>query len=320
LSVCQGLINAFDMPARQVFLAEIVERKEDLANAIALNSSMFNGARLVGPAIAGALIAEVGVGWCFVVDSASYVAVIAALLAMRIERRAAVATHVPLLRGLTDGLSYCMSFKPIRALLLLSATLSFVAIPYSVLLPTFAIDVLHGNEATLGFLTSANGLGALIGALYLASRSSVLGLGRLIGAATIVFGIGLLGFAFSHSLLLSLVALLIGGVGMMIQMAAANTILQTIADQDKRGRVMSLYSMAVLGVSPFGSLLGGFLADWTSPAATVALGGFGCLISAALFFRALPELRAHIRPVYRRMGILPMPDPTDPSLEVPTPS
>jgi len=304
LSLTQGAINAFDMPARQAFLVEMIQGKEDLPNAIALNSSLVNGARLVGPAVAGAVIAVWGEAWCFVADAVSYVAVVAALLAMRVTPRERVA-HGSLWVRLREGFVYSFGFAPIRALLLLLALASLMGMPYSVLLPLFAGDVLGGDAHTLGWLTSATGVGALAGALFLASRRTVLGLGRVIVLAASLFGLGLIGFGVSRSLWLSLPLLGVVGFGMMVQMAASNTILQTITDEDKRGRVMSFYGMAFLGVTPFGSLLAGVLAGRLGAPWTVTLGGAACLAGALLFALYLPYLRTLVRPIYARLGILP---------------
>ncbi len=304
LSLFQGLINAFDMPARQAFLVELVENREDLPNAIALNSSLVNGARLVGPSLAGAIIALAGEGWCFVLDAASYLAVIAALLAMRVgprERR----QRSPFWRGIAEGFRYAFGFVPIRALLLLLALVSFSGASYRALLPIFAADVLHGGPYAFGFLTGASGVGALAGALYLASRRSVLGLGRVLVVTAACLGAGLVGFGMSAWLAASLLLMVLVGFGMMVAMAACNTILQTIVDEDKRGRVMSFYSMAFMGAAPLGSLVAGGLAGALgAPAAVVAAGAL-CLAGAALFAVRLPRLRARVRPIYVRLGVLP---------------
>ncbi len=305
LSCFQGLINSFDMPCRQAFLVEMVERKEDLANAIALNSSLVNGARLVGPSLAGMLIALVGEGWCFTIDAISYLAVVLALLAMRISPRVTESRPAPLWHRLVEGFRYTFGFAPIRSLLALLALVSFMGMPYMVLLPIFAADILKGGPDALGFLTGASGVGALLGALFLASRNSVLGLGRTIVLATTLFGVGLVGFAWSEQLWLSLLMLLITGFGMMVQMAASNTILQTIVDEDKRGRVMSFYSMAFLGMVPLGSLFAGLLAQQIGAGRTVLAGGGICLLGAALFALRLRYLRTLVRPIYMRLGILP---------------
>lgn len=305
LSLFQGVLNAFDMPARQAFLVEMVKRREDLPNAIALNSSLVNGARLVGPSVAGMLIALAGEGWCFAIDAVSYLAVIAALLAMQVEPPAAPRSHPPVWQGIREGFAYAFGFAPIRALLLLLGLVSLAGMPYSVLMPIFADDILEGGPYALGFLSAAGGVGALVGALYLASRETVLGLGRILVVATVLFGAGLIGFGLSRTLWLSLLLMLVTGFGMMVQMAASNTILQTIVEEDKRGRVMSFYSMAFLGMTPFGSLLAGLLAQRIGAPGTVILGGVACWLAAAMFAFQLPRLRTLVRPLYVRLGILP---------------
>jgi MFS family permease len=305
LNLFQGVVNAFDMPGRQTFLVEMVDRREDLANAIALNSSLVNGARLLGPSVAGMLIYLAGQeGWCFVVDAISYLAVILALLAMRITARERPQQRTPLWRGLAEGFSYAFGFAPIRAILLLLALVSFMGMPYSVLMPLFARR-LEGGSEVFGFLMSASGIGALIGALFLASRTTVLGLGRTIVIATSTFGVGLIGFALSEMLWLSLALLLLAGFGMMVEMAASNTILQTIVEENKRGRVMSFYAVAFMGMTPLGSLFAGVLADAIGPVRTVLVGGIACLVGAFLFALKLPALRNQVRPIYVKMGILP---------------
>lgn len=304
LSLAQGLINSFDMPARQVLLVQLVTRREDLPNAIAMNSFLVNGGRLVGPALAGILIAAFGEAWCFVIDSASYLAVVVSLMLMRLPPVQVKRGPVSLWSGLVEGFTYAFGFAPIRALILLLATVSFLGMPYNVLLPLF-VDQLGGGPYTLGFLTAASGIGAVAGAVLLASRRSVVGLGRLIVMAALVFGLALICFACSSLLWLSLLLMLATGFGMMVQMAASNTILQTIADEDKRGRVMSFYSMAFLGMAPFGSLLAGFLAGYIGVQATVALSGVGVLLGALAFGFQLKRLRSLVRPIYVRLGILP---------------
>jgi len=251
------------------------------------------------------LIALAGEGWCFVVDAVSSIAIIGALLAMQVLPRKHELHLTSVWRGLTEGVTYAFGFVPIRTILLLLALVSFMGMPYTVLMPIFAAEVLDGGAHTLGFLTTAAGLGALIGALYLASRTSVRGLGRIIVVATFLFGAGLIGFAFSRLLLVSLLMLVLSGLGMMVQMAASNTILQTIVEEDKRGRVMSFYSMAFLGMAPFGSLFAGLLAGAIGASATVAVGGGACLLGSLLFALRLPQLRTLIRPLYVEKGILP---------------
>ena len=305
LSVVQGLINAFDMPARQAFVVEMVADRNDLPNAIALNSSMVNAARLIGPSVAGILIGLFGEGWCFAIDAISYLAVIASLLAMRITALARPPRTTRVGAELAEGFHYVVGHVPIRSVLLLLAVVSLMGMPYTVLMPVVATQVLHGRAHTLGFLMAASGAGALGGALYLASRTSVLGLGRLIAISAAVFGASLLAFSLSHVVWLSLILMVPTGMGMMVQMAASNTVLQTLVDEDKRGRVMSFYAMAFFGTVPFGSLLAGSLADTVGAANTIGIGGIVCVVGAALFFRALPELRRLARPTYVRLGIVP---------------
>ena len=305
LSLLQGVINAFDMPARQAFLVEMVARKEDLANAIALNSSLVNGARLIGPSLAGILIAVAGEGWCFLGDAISYVAVVLALLAMQMPAREMKHHPPPMWRGMTEGFRYSFGFAPIRTILLLLALVSFMGMPYTVLMPIFAKNILQGGPDTLGFLSAASGVGALTGALFLASRRTVLGLGNVIWIGTLLFGMGLAGFAFSTNLAISLAMMVLTGFGMMVQMAASNTILQTIVDEDKRGRVMSYFGMAFLGMTPFGSLFAGALADWIGAENTVLVGGVACLAGGIIFALRLRYLRTLVRPIYATMGILP---------------
>jgi len=314
LSIFQGFINSFDMPARQAFLVEMIEDRADLPNAIALNSSMVNAARLLGPSVAGMLIASVGEGWCFFIDAVSYLAVVASLVAMRIVPRVIAAHRVSALTEMRDGFRYVAGFAPIRALLLLLALVSLMGVPYMVLMPVVASDILHGGAHTLGFLMAASGLGALIGALYLASRRTVLGLGRIVAASALLFGVGLILFSRSRVTWLSLLLMFATGMAMMVQMAASNTILQTLVDEDKRGRVMSFYTMAFFGTVPLGSLLAGTMAHRIGVANTISVGGAACVIGSLLFMRELPELRRLTRPVYARLGIYPAATPDAPQL------
>ena len=305
LSIFMGLINAFDMPARQAFLIQMVQGRENLANAIGLNSSMFNGARLVGPAIAGVLVATAGESCCFLLNALSYVAVLGALLAMRITPQASTGTPQHVLRELRDGIRYAFGFPPIRVLLLLLALVSLAAMPLTVLMPVFATKVLGGGPRLLGALTAAIGIGALVGALLMAYRRTVLGLGRQIAWASGVFGLGLVAFSFSRSLWISFPILAVLGFAMMLAIAASNTVLQTIVDDDKRGRVMSFYTVALLGTAPLGSLLAGSLASYFGAITTVQVAGVVCVLGAVGFARQLPAIRELIRPIYRRIGILP---------------
>jgi len=312
LVLLQGVINAFDMPARQAFVVQMIERREDLGNAIALNSSMVNGARLVGPAIAGVVIGAFGEGYCFLIDGFSYIAVIASLLAMRVAPAVPRANPRRLGVEMREGWHYVRDSAPIRSVLLLLALISLVGMPYTVLMPIFAGPILHGDAHTLGSLMAASGLGALAGAITLAMRRSVLGLGRVIVWSSSLFGAALIAFGFSRLLALSLVLVAIAGFGMMRLMASCNTIVQTIVAEDKRGRVMAYYSLAFQGVAPFGSLAAGAIAARFGAPWTLLSGGILCLAGAALFAHKLPRLRHAMRPIYAELGILP---PLPPSPE-----
>ena len=305
LGTVLGVVNAFDMPARQTFMIEMLEDKGDLVNAIALNSSIVNGARLLGPSIGGILIAAVGEGICFLLNALSYVAVIVGLLMMRLAIKEGAPRRSKVWQELKDGLAYAAGNVPIRSILSMLALTSLVGMPYTVLMPVFAKDILLGGPRVLGFLMGAVGLGALGGAVYLASRKTVVGLARMIPIAAAVFGLSLSAFAFSHVLWISLPLMLFTGFGQMVQMASSNTLLQTIVDDDKRGRVMSLYVTAFMGMVPIGSLMAGSLASSIGTPWTVFVGGVACIIGAALFARSLPALRKAIHPIYVRKGILP---------------
>ncbi len=304
LSIFLGCVNAFDIPVRQSFFVDIVESKRDLGNAIALNSFMFNGARLVGPSIAGVLIGVAGEGVCFVINGVSFLAVISALILMKVPEKGKVEEHPPVLEGLKEGFTYAFGFLPIRYIILFIALLSFVGIPYFVLLPIFAKDILHGGPLTLGFLMGAAGAGALSGALYLASRRTVLGLGKLIAFTAPIFGAGLIAFALSRHVILSLTLMFATGFTMLVQATSCNTIVQTIVEEDKRGRVVSLFATAYIGMTPFGNLLAGFLADRIGAPWTLILSGILCIAGGALFALHLPSIRKAIRPIYVQMGIV----------------
>jgi MFS family permease len=305
LAVFQGLINAFDTPARQAFIVELVEVREDLPIAIALNSSMVNAARLIGPSFAGLLIAAFGEAGCFAIDALSYVAVIGSLLAMRVPPREQVKSPRRVLGDLRAGLAYAAKSEPISAILLLVALISLTGAPYTMLMPVLAQQTLGGGAYTLGFAMAAAGAGAVAGALWLASRPSVLGLGRVMVASSLSFGVGLMLLSLSRTLWLSLPILVVTGAGMMVTLASSNTLLQTIVDEDKRGRVMSLYTMAFFGMVPFGSLLAGWLAAHMGALSTIFCGGLFTALGGVLFWRQLPALRRSVRPIYVRLGILP---------------
>jgi MFS family permease len=305
LNSAQGVVNAFDITARQSFIVEMVEDRNDLSGAIALNSSMFHSARLIGPALAGWIIYYTSEGVCFLIDGVSYFAVLIALLCMRLPARIAVNGYPKAARSLIDGMRYAWGFVPIRSLLLLVAVNSLLAMSQSVLMPLFASQVLTGNERTLGLLLGSAGAGAFVGSLYLASRRSVLGLGKVIAIAAGVLGGSMIAFSFSDSLTLSLLILPVLGGSLVVEVAAANTMLQTIVDDDKRGRVMSLFAMAVMGVAPFGSLLAGVTANYLGAAWTMRLCGMVSVVAAVIFTLHLPVLRTFVRPIYVRKGILP---------------
>jgi MFS family permease len=292
------------MPARQTFLIDMVADRADLPNAIALNSSMVNSARLIGPTIAGIVIAISGEGACFLIDGFSYLAVIGSLLMMKSTpgpRRA----HKNVWSELKDGFDYVYRFVPLRAILILLVCLNVLGVPYSVLLPVFASDALQGGPHTLGFLTGAAGLGALVSAITLAMRRTIVGLGKVIAITGIVFGFSLVLFGLSRWMWLSLPLMAVTGFTMMQQMSASNTIMQTIVDENKRGRVMSFYTMSFIGVAPFGSLLAGLAARGIGAPRAVMLGGALCMIVAIWFSRQLKAIRSVVRPIYVRLGILP---------------
>ena len=305
LSALLGCLSGFDIPVRQSYLVEMVEGKEDLSNAIALNSSMFNAARLIGPAIAGLLISVVGEGICILLNGLSYIAVLWALLAMRVPRRPPSQTDTRVVAQIREGFDYAFNFAPIRAVLLLVAVVSLLGVPFSVLLPIYAGLILGGDARTLGWLISATGAGALTAALYLASRETVRGLSKVITFSALLFSLALLLFSVSRVLWLSIPALVLAGFGMMLQMASSNTFLQTIVPDDKRGRILALYTMAYIGTAPIGSLLLGWVAQRAGAPATIAGGAAICLIAAAAFGRNVPDFRAQVGPIYRQLGIIP---------------
>jgi MFS family permease len=306
LSVFLGLFSGVDVPARQALLVRLVKGPEDLPNAIALNSALFNGGRLIGPAVAGLLIGWVGEGMVFLLNALTYVAVLGALLALRLRKQQRPPPPPnSVLSAIWEGFRYGYDFAPVRAVLILLGLVSLVGIPYAVLLPVFARDVLGGDARTLGALTSSAGLGALLGTFYLASRSSVRGLGRVIASASVLFGAGLVAFSFSRDIRLSGALLLVTGFGVVVTTAGINTFLQTLVEEEMRGRVMSLFTMAFVGMSPFGSLLAGWLAVRIGAPAAIGLGGAICILVGAWFALRIPGLREIVRPVYVRRGIIP---------------
>jgi MFS family permease len=305
LTAVQGIINAFDMPGRQSFLVQMVEDRNDLSNAIAINSSMANGARLVGPAIAGLVIGAWGEGWCFLLDGISYFAVIASLLLMRIKPLDVRRHATSMIEQMREGWDYVRTFRPIRTILLLFGLISLMGYSYAVLLPVFAAQVLHGGARTLGWLTGASGVGALISAFSLAVRKTIVGLTRMVQIASATLGSALILFGLSHTLWLSLLLMVFVGFGLMQTAAASNTIIQALVTEDKRARAMSYYTMAFFGGAPFGSLFAGTLAHRIGAPHTVFVTGACCLAGSLWFTLELPKIRAVMRPIYRQMGLLP---------------
>lgn len=296
LSLFQGIVNAIDSPTRQAFVPEIVEHKDNLTNAIALNSSMFNGARLIGPAIGGILLASVGAGYCFLIDGISYVAVLSALSAMRLKPKVPTAsqasfTFASIMENLTEGFVYAFGFAPVRAILIMVALVSFLGVNFVVILPIFSHEILHGNANTLGLMMAASGVGSLIAAVQLSLRRGVRGLGRLVAIAPIIYGLGMIAFAMSRSLWLSVLLLAIIGFGSLLQSASSNTIIQTLVPDEMRGRVMSIYIMSFLGMLSFGNLFQGALVSVIGAPKTVAICGTICVLVAVLYARQLPRLR-----------------------------
>ncbi len=291
LSVLLGLINAFDIPARQALVVELIDNREDLGNAIALNSALFNGARLIGPSLAGITIALVGEGICFVLNALSYLAVIATLLIMKIETPPRPASISNIAQELKAGLSYTLGSVPIRSIIMLIFLVSLVGMPYSVLMPVFAKDIFHGGPHTLGFLTAASGAGSVIAALYLASRPSLARMGRIVPLAAGLFGISLILFSLTNTLWVSLIFIMLAGYGGMFQFAISNTILQTLVDDEMRGRVLSFFAMSFMGAMPLGSLLAGVLAGIIGAPATLMIGGLSCIVGALLYALKLPRQR-----------------------------
>lgn len=307
LSIFQGVVNAFDAPARQAFVVEMVDDREDLANAIALNSSMFNGARLLGPAVGGILIASVGEAVCFTIDAVSYLAVLIALLMMKLLPREVHPRPASAWKELSDGFKYALGFEPVRALLLLAGFISFTVASLQTLLPIFADSVApptHG-AAVYGFLGAAQGVGALAGAIYLASRRTVVGLGRVIAFTAALAGASMIAFASVNSLQVMLFTGVLAGFGSIVTFAASNTLLQTIVEDDMRARLMSFFVLAIMGAAPLGSLAAGWVADRAGSSRTVIAAGILSMIASGLFYLRIPILRPLVREIYVRKGILP---------------
>jgi MFS family permease len=314
LATLLGTVNAFDVPARQSFLIEMVGR-EDLLNAIALNSSMFNGARVAGPAIAGILVAVIGEGWCFLLNGVSYLAVIAGLFMMRIEKSQMAHDGVGPIEKLREGFRFVRHTKPIRALLVLVAVVGFMALPFSVLMPIFAGRILGGGASAYGWLMGMVGAGALVGALLIAMRQQLRGLGNVVAYSATGLGVSLVIFSLSRWYWLSFTALALAGLTMMMQFTSTNTLIQAMVPDQLRGRVMSLYSMSFLGLTPIGSLLAGKIADRVGAPITVAIGGLATVASGLVFSRKWPAMRGPARELVAAQGMIaptPPPDATAP--------
>ena len=308
LQLLQGVINAFDTPARQALVVEMVADRADLPNAIALNSSMVNGSRIIGPSIGGVIIAAVGEGWCFALDAVSYVGVLISLAMMRIEPRPRATAGVPMLHDLRSGWRYVTGSLPIRSALILLSIVSTAGVPYTVLMPAVVAETLGGGPDTLGSLMGATGVGALMGALYLAGRTTVVGLGRVILIGTIAFGASLIAFSGATSIWVAAPLLAVAGAGFIVQAASTNTIIQTIVDERFRGRVMAFYTMAFFGSVPIGSLISGVVASYIGATLTIRLGGIICIAAGIWFAAKLPALREVVRPIYIQRGIIAPPD------------
>ncbi len=322
LAACLGVINAFDIPARQAFVMDMVGR-EDLVNAIALNSSMVNGARVVGPSIAGLLVAAVGEGWCFLLNAISYIAVIVGLLLMRVEQPARPPRERSPWDETIEGFRFVARTAPVRALLLLLGMVSFAGMPYAVLMPVFAESILHGGPKALGVLMGCSGAGALAGALTLATRNGIQGLGRWVMTAAAAFGASLILFSLSRTFWLSAVLLVPVGASMMVQMASSNTLIQSMSPNALRGRVMAVYSMMFMGMAPFGALWAGAVAERIGAPYTVAVGGCVCIAGAIVFGLRLPTLRGEARQLIVAQGLAGGEPPqgiTDQGSKVPMPA
>ena len=313
LQLAQGVINAFDTPARQALVVEMVENRDDVPNAIALNSSMVNGSRIIGPSIGGVIIAMVGEGWCFALDALSYVAVVVSIALMRLTVRRRPPHVTPMLDDLRTGWQYVAGSLPIRSALILLAIVSTASMPYTVLMPAIAAQELHGGPNTLGLLMGASGVGALIGGVYLAGRRTIVGLGRVILIGTLTLGVSLVGFSVTSNVWVAAVLLACAGGGFIVQMASTNTIIQTIVVEAFRGRVMSFYTMAFFGTAPIGSLLGGLAADRFGAPVTIRVGAIVCILSAGWFAYMLPAVRKVVRPIYVERGIIAAPPEVDPT-------
>ncbi|MGZ5566771.1 MAG: MFS transporter [Limisphaerales bacterium] len=303
LSLVQGIVNGIDMPVRQSLVVSFVEKREHVGNSIALNSAVFNLARLIGPALAGFIIVYVGAAGCYFVDGISYFAVIVSLIFIRVDALPERERRHPITE-IREGFGYAWGFRPIRAILITSGLISFVGFSYSILMPLFAKDVFGGDARTLGYLMAATGVGAVIAGGYLSMRTTIKGLGNVIAAGGMIMGIGLMSFAFSRSLALSLLFLMIAGFGAVLMMAGSNTVLQAIVEEDKRGRVMALFTMAVMGSMPFGNLLIGWIARVLNAQIALCISGTVVFVVAVAFFRQLPKIREAAAPIMNKLGRL----------------
>jgi MFS family permease len=302
LSFILGTIFAVDRPARQAFIKDIVENKEDLGNAIALNAILFNSARLIGPTIAGILVAVAGEGICFLINSVSYISVLIALVLIRIKQSVTPKKKPSMMKDFIEGARYSFGFKPIRTMLIIMAVVSFTSLPYLLLMPVFARDVLHGDSRTLGFLMGSVGVGAVIGGIIFALRKNVRGIGTHIARA-IIMSIGLILFSQSTNLYLSMLFLAIVGFGQINTLAASNTAFQSMSEDEKRGRVLAFYYTAILGIAPFRDILSGYSAEKISAPTTVLIGAVISIFAAFVFFKQIPELRKIVRPIFISQGV-----------------
>jgi MFS family permease len=305
LNVFAGIILAVDLTARQAFIVDMVGAGHDLPNAVALNAFVINGGRMLGPAIAGLLLTVVSPAICFYVNAISYIPVIGALITMRMKPQIISLQESSPVEDLMEGIHYAMGFAPIRSVLVLVAIVSLAGLPYAVLMPVFAAEILHGDAHTLGWLMTAPGIGALVATIYLASRKNIYGAGLRITIGAVLFSLGLIIVGLAHTLAVAVSALALVGLGMIVQLATSNTVLQTIVEDDKRGRVMSLYTMAFMGMAPFGSLIGGAVAHRFGVQITMLCGGVLCVGAGLLFGSRIPALKPMVLPIYQRKGIVP---------------
>jgi MFS family permease len=306
LGIFLGIVNSFDIPVRQSFFIQLIEKKEDLGNAIALNSAMVNGARLIGPSIAGILVASFGESWCFLINSLSFIAILSTLLLMKISPSLKEKKVESYIKNFKEGFKYAFGFHPIRDILLLLSLVSLMGMPFQILMPVFAKDIFHGGPDALGILMASVGAGALVGALYLAYKKTVRGLGKNLPMATALFGTGLVLFSLSETMWLSIIILMFTGLGMMVEITASNTMLQTISEDNMRGRVMSFYTIAFMGTVPLGNLFSGIFSDLIGATNTILIGGVACIIGAVIFATRLPALRKLVRPIYIKKEIITM--------------